>query len=336
MFKKVVLLIVALAVAVTACSTDISTDLAPPDQPATPQTSVTTSAISPSSPSVTVPPVVDGFPVTIEADNGPVTIDERPERIVSFSPTSTEILFAIGAGAQVVAADDQSNYPHDVPTTELSSWQPNVEAIAEFEPDLVFISFDPGDVIAGLEAIGITVVLHGPASDVNTAFAQWEQTGDASGHPAKAEALVVETQIRLDDARTNLPANVGELSYYYELDDLYFTATSASFIGDLLSITGLHNVADAAPDPDGFGYPQLSTEFIVDADPSLILLADTKCCGQNAETIAERPGWDTLTALASGGVVELDDDVASRWGPRIIELIEAVVDALRTVESVDA
>jgi iron complex transport system substrate-binding protein len=335
-FRRIVLFVVGFALIGAACAPDT-----PSSQPATSSTeapaSQSTSSSTTASTSTTVPiPIDDGFPVTIEAENGPVTIGQRPERILSLSPTSTEVLFAIDAGDQVIAVDDQSNYPPEAPFTGLTSWQPNVEAIAEFDPDLVFISFDPGDVIAGLEAVGITVILHSPAPDLATAFAQWEQTGVASGHIAEAVALVGETQKRLADAVRVVPDEASDLTYYYELDDLYFTATSSSFMGELLSATGLQNVADLAPDPDGFGYPQLSTEFIVDADPALILLADTKCCGQNAETLAERPGWDTLSALSSGGVVELDDDIASRWGPRIVELFESVVAALVAVVSVDA
>jgi iron complex transport system substrate-binding protein len=264
-----------------------------------------------------------------------VTIEEIPERIVSMSATSTEVLFAIGAQGAVVAVDSQSNHPEGVPTTDLSAFQPNVEAIATYDPDLVFISYDPGDLVAGLEAIGITVVVHGTAFSLEAAFSQWEQTGAATGHLAEAVALVADTTARLD-AATEQIADIGAgLTYYYELDDTYYTVTSGSFIGQVVAPTGLRNIADEAPDPDGFGFPQLSNEYIVDSDPDLILLADTKCCGQNAQTVAARPGWDSMSAV-SGGVVELDDDVASRWGPRIADLLEDVVAAVLALEAVDA
>jgi len=91
---------------------------------------------------------------------------------------------------------------------------------------------------------------------------------------------------------------------------------------------GLVNIADAAPDPDGFGYPQLSPEHIVSEDPDLVFLADTKCCGQNTATVADRPGWNTMRAVQRGTIVELDDDVASRWGPRVVEFMETVAAAI--------
>jgi iron complex transport system substrate-binding protein len=257
-------------------------------------------------------------------------------RIVSLSPTSTEVLFAIGAGDQVVAVDSLSNFPAEAPVTELSSFTPNVEAIAAYDPDVVFISYDPGDLVAGLEAIGIPVIVHGTAFTLDAAYGQWEQTGAVTGHVADAAMLVAETETDLA-AATDSVGDAGEgVTYYYEIDNTFYTTTSASFIGQLLAPLGVVNIADDAEDPGGFGYPQLSPEFIVDSDPALILLADTKCCGESAVTIAARPGWDTMTAISTGSVVELDDDIASRWGPRVVELVEAVAKAINNLVGVGA
>ncbi len=291
--------------------------------PSTTQAATTTTAVSD-----------DGFPVTVDAPNGPVTIDEKPVRIVSISPTSTEVLFAVGAASQVVAVDDQSNYPSDVPITDLSAFTPNVEAIAAFDPDLVFLSFDPGDVIAGLEAVGIPVILHPPASTIEDAYTQWEQTGFATGNLAGAVALVASTTNDLAATVAGLPDGTDELLYYYELDPTFFSATSSTFIGGLFALTGMENIADDA-DPDGFGFPQLTAEYIIDSDPTLVFLADTKCCGQNLEEVSARPGWTAMSAVASRNVIELDDDVASRWGPRISDLLEIVVASILELETAD-
>jgi iron complex transport system substrate-binding protein len=277
----------------------------------------------------------DGFPVTIDAPNGPVTIEARPERIVSISPTSTEVLFAVGAGDQVVAVDDQSNYPPEAPVSDLSGFTPNVEAIASYDPDLVILSFDPGDIIAGLEAVGIPVILHPSASTLDDAYTQWEQIGAATGRVSEAAAVVAGTMASLESSVASLPEGTDALSYYHELDPTFYSATSSTFIGSVYALTGMTNIADAA-DPDGYGFPQLSAEYIIDADPSLIFLADTKCCGQDAQTVGERPGWDTMTAVANGGVIELDDDVASRWGPRISEFVESIVASIVAFEPADA
>ena len=324
-FKRLIPLLAGVALLAASCAAGVP-EAATTTTPST--TSPTTTTMAPSTTTTTTVPPDDGFPVTIETVNGSVTIEDKPERIVSISPTATEILFAVGAGDQVVAVDNLSNYPADAPTTELSAWAPSIESIATFEPDLVFLSFDPGDVVAGLEAIGIDVIVHPTASTLDDAYVQWAQTGKATGYAEQAEELVAMTQYQMEAAVGRVPENADEVSYFYELDNTFYTVTSGSFIGNVIAMTGIGNVADAAPDPDGFGFPQLAEEYILDADPTLILLADTKCCGQSVDTVAERPGWGTLSAVRTGSVVELDDDIASRWSPRIADLLDAVVDAL--------
>jgi len=327
MLRRFIPLVVAVALFAAACGSDGSGDSSPPSTLTTTSSSSSTTSSVPDEPTTTTEAVDDGFPVSIDAPNGEVTIESRPQRVVSISPTSTEVLFAVGAGDQVVAVDSMSNYPGHAPVTDLSAFTPSVEAIAALEPDLVFLSFDPGDIVAGLQAIGIPVILHGTALTVQDAYSQWEQVGAATGHIAESAALVAETTADIDSAFASLPDGVDALTYYYELDPTFYSVTSATFIGQLLVPAGMTNIADEA-DPDGFGYPQLTAEYIIDSNPSLVFLADTKCCGASADTVAERPGWDTLTAVAVGSVVELDDDIASRWGPRIADLVEDVVVAI--------
>lgn len=277
-------------------------------------------------------PAEAGYPVTVEAANGPVEITARPERIVSLSATATEMLFAIGAGPRVVAADDNSNYPADAPTTELSAYEPNVEAIAEYDPDLVVISDDIGELVASLETLEIPVLVQPAAVSVDNTYEQIGELGDATGLPGEAEELSQGIRADLETVAASVPAFSTPLTYYHELDPTFFSATSDTFIGELYSLLGLENIADPA-DEDGNGYPQLSAEFIVKADPDLIFLSDTKCCGESAETVAERPGWDRITAVRTGSVVELDDDIASRWGPRIVEFLEIAASAVQDLDA---
>ena len=254
------------------------------------------------------------------------------ERIVSISTVATEMLFAIDAGDRVVAVDSMSNYPAEAPTTDLSGYQPNVEAILGFAPDLVVLSYDPGDVMAGLEAAGVATLLQGAAYTLADTYDQITALGAITGDVDEAAALVADMQSEMADLAASVQERDEPLSYYHELDDTLYTVTSSTFIGEVYALAGLVNAADAA-DPDGasWGYPQLSAEYLLDADPDLIFLADTRCCSQTAVTVAERPGWETLTAVNNGAVVELDDDVASRWGPRIVDLLRVIVDSVNAI-----
>ena len=249
-----------------------------------------------------------------------------PERIVSLSATATETLFAIGASDQLIAVDNFSNYPaNDLPA--IDSFSPSVEAVAELEPDLVIITFDPGDFISGLDALGIDTLMQPTAASIPDAYVQIEELGALTGHASGAADLVEEMKADIAELIADAPDGAG-VTYYHELDNTLFSITSSTFVGEIYSLFGLENVADPADDGTAFGFPQLSDEFLVGADPDLVFLADTICCGQNAATVAERPGWDELSAVQDGNVIELSDDVASRWGPRIVEFAEVIATAL--------
>jgi len=257
-----------------------------------------------------------GFPVTVRAANGTVTVTRRPTRIVSLSPTATEMLFAVGAGAQVVAVDSDSNFPSRAPKTSLSGFTPNVEAIAGYRPDLVVASNDTGGVVDGLRRLSIATLLE-PAAKVLR----------DTGHESAATALVRRMRTQIAALTAQAPKQPTR-TYYHELDNTLFSVTSDTFIGQLYSLAGLRDIADATGDKAG-GYPQLSAEFVLQANPDFVFLADTKCCSQSAASVAARPGWAGLKAVKEGHVVALDDDVASRWGPRVVDLLRTIIDAVR-------
>jgi iron complex transport system substrate-binding protein len=276
-------------------------------------------------------------PATTEpVDTEPATTDDvptTPERVVSLSPTHTEIMFAIGAGDLLVAVDDFSNYPAEALElpNELSGFEPNVEAIASYEPDLVLIGGDftgLGDQLAELDIES----WDGPAaSAISDTYTQIEQLGAATGNVAEAAELVSSMQTRIDEIVAESGDSGAGLSFYHELDPTYFSADSSTFIGEVYTALGLANIADG-DDTESFGFPQLNAEFIVAANPELIFLADTKCCNENADTVAARPGWDAIAAVQNGDVIEMDDDIASRWGPRIVDYLEDVALAVANVE----
>ena len=274
----------------------------------------------------------DAKSTTTTRSGGASASATTPKRIVSLSATSTEMLYAIGAGKQVVAVDDQSNFPAGVPKTDLSAYTPNVEAIAKYKPDLVVIADDTKGLKAGLEKLKMRVLSQPAATTVEDTYREITELGAATGHEAEAAKENASIKSGLADAVKDLPARPTPLTYYYELDNTLYSVTSKTFVGSLLGMAGLTNVADAA-DAGGQsgGYPQLSAEFLVQANPDLVFLADTKCCQQDAKTFAARPGFARLKAVTSNQVVPLDDDIASRWGPRIVELLRRAVDAVKAV-----
>lgn len=274
----------------------------------------------------------ESFPIVIHSSDGSnVSVKREPRRIVSLSATATEMLFAIGAGKQVVAVDAASNYPPSAPGTTLSGFQPNVEAIAGYAPDLVVAADDTAGLVKGLASVDVPTLVEPAASGLSGMYAQIFQLGSATGHKAQAAALVA--QVRSDIAA--IVASIGKptrpLTVYHELDDTYYSATSRTFIGQIYALLGLHNIADQASGsaPD---YPQLSSEFIVTASPDLVVLADTKCCHQTLQTLRARPGWGSIAAVKTGQVVGVDDDIASRWGPRVVDFLRAVAQRVRQLQ----
>ncbi|MGI9607675.1 MAG: ABC transporter substrate-binding protein [Acidimicrobiales bacterium] len=304
-FRFIAALVAALGMFAAACGSETAT------------TASVTGSDSESAETTAAPTTTDATPTTAAPTTAETEMDSM--RIVSINPTATEMLFAIGAGDQVVAVDAFSYYPPEAPVTDLSGWDPNVEAIAGFEPDVV-ISDAP---VEGLEALGIENVVISAATSLDDIYSQIGELGEMTGTADGALTLVDEMQGDIADVLASLPQRDEALTYYHELDNTLYSVTSGTFVGYVYSLLGLENVADPA-DADGaaFGYPQLNEEFLVAADPDIIFLADTLCCEQNAETVAARAGWDQLSAVQNGNIVELNDDIVSRWGPRIVEFIE--------------
>jgi iron complex transport system substrate-binding protein len=268
------------------------------------------------------------FPVTITTPSGKVTVTKKPRRIVSLSPTATETLFAIGAGRQVVAVDNQSDYPKNAPKTTLSGFTPNVEAIASYKPDLVVISFDTKGLAQSLRRLKIKVVHHDGVKTLKGAYLQIRQLGLVTGNALKANLLVKQMRTKIDRIVQASKERADGLSVYHELDPLLFSASSSTFIGKTYVLLGLENIADEADSPATGGYPQLSAEYVVASDPDVIVLADTVCCGQSAATVAARPGWDRISAVRTSSIVRMDDSIASRWGPRLVNFFRAMSSAL--------
>jgi iron complex transport system substrate-binding protein len=273
-----------------------------------------------------------GFPVTVSSFAGKVHVPARPGAIISLSPTATEMLYAIGAGGQVKAVDDDSDYPASAPITKLSGYTPNAEAIAAYKPDLVVISNNISGITAKLESLSVPVLTLPAAVNLQQEYAEFDQLGQATGHLPQAQREVTRLKAAVSEIVAAEPKRTTPLSYYYEVStDPYYSATSSTFIGSVLSLLGLKSIADAAKGAAAAGgYPTLSSEFILKSNPDYIILTDTgpTAGGQSAATVSRRPGWSVLTAVKDKHIISLNADVASRWGPRVVEMLQDVANAL--------
>lgn len=330
MTRKTLAGLIAGLTLVAACGSDPEPVAEPATEPAPTTTEAEFSEPEADPPAEAEPEATEE---AVEPEAEPEPEETYPSRIVSLSPTATEMLYAIGAGDQVIAVDDFSNYPAETADKMpgISGYDPNVEAILALEPDLIVTEGSNPDLIEQIERVGIAHWAGPAAVGLDDVYAQIEQLGSATGHLDAAVALTADMSTRVDAVLARIAELDNEpLSFYHELDPTFYSVTSQTFIGTVYGLLGLVNIADAIEE-ESYGYPQLSAEFILDADPDLIFLACTKYCGETFDTVAARPGWDTLAAVANGNVIELDDDIASRWGPRIVDHIEQVVDAVDTV-----
>ncbi|WP_338598839.1 ABC transporter substrate-binding protein [Saccharopolyspora sp. SCSIO 74807] len=268
------------------------------------------------------------FPAQIRmAGQEPVTLPQQPKHIVSLSPTATESLYAVGAGEQVAAVDQFSDLPARTPRTDLNGLTSDAAAVATRNPDLVIAPEGADKLVEGLRALEVPVLVTPTPAGLDEAYGQIETLGQATGHGRQAREVTDRMRADIAEIVAKTPKPPTPLSYYHEVSPDFYSATSQSFVGGLYGLFGLRNIADEGV-PAGAKFPQLAQERILQADPDLIFLADTKCCGTTPESAGERPGWDTLTAVREQQVVALDDNVAGRWGPRVVDLVRRISESV--------
>lgn len=291
--------------------------------PAAPGGSTSASQTASSSPSAAA------FPRDVKVGETTVHLEKQPASIIVLSPSLTETVYAVGAGDQVKAVDKLSDYPAEVKKSDLDAFTPNIEAIAGMSPDLVLVSNDQGDIVAKLTALKIPVVLLAAPVDLAGVYAQIEQVGELTGQDARAAEVAATTKSRVEAAVAKAKGTTAT-TYYWELDPTaYYSLSSGTFIGGILKGFGLTSIADKAPGVEkAAGYPQLSAEFIIDADPDIIFAP-----GGDPAAIRKRSGWDVVRAVKdTDGIVVVDSNIASRWGPRVADLAEAIATGLAKVK----
>ena len=245
-----------------------------------------------------------------------------PKRIISLSPSITEILFEIGSGNQVIAVDNLSNYPNEAPITDISAYDPNVEAISLLNPDLVILSYNIKNLKAALKKIGIETIYLPAPLNFEDILDQIDYLGLQTGNEDKAKKLISKMKNRmktLQKSRENEKAT----KIYHEIDPNYYSPSKFSFIGDIYQKLNYKNVADKA-DISNLGYPKLSPELIISENPDLIVLPGKD--NKYVEKVKLRPGWGYIEAVKKNNFLLTNNDIASRWGPRILNFASILVE----------
>jgi iron complex transport system substrate-binding protein len=265
------------------------------------------------------------YPLTLTDGLGrSVTLETAPQRIVSLSPAATEILFAIGAGDQVVAVDKFSDYPPEAAMRQqLDAFQPSVEAIAGAQPDLVLVFYDPGNLVDGLTNANVTAFFLDTPTSVEGVLEQIRLLGEVTGHRQEGEELAQSMQQGVTAIEERLADVEQGPRVFHEVDDQLYTVAPSSFVGDLYAILKAQNIA-AGTDQ---AYPQLSQEAIIEADPEVIILGDT-AGGESSETVKARPGWGSISAVTNNRIYSVDPDIVSRPGPRLVDALETLAQML--------
>jgi iron complex transport system substrate-binding protein len=253
------------------------------------------------------------------------------QRVISLAPSNTEILFAIGAGDQVVGRDQLSDYPEvaknvtDIgPTFEAL----NTELIVSLEPDLVLAAeINTPEQVKQLEDLGLTVYYLNNPLTLEEMYGNLEIVAQLTGHEDETASLIESLKARVTAVDEKIAPISSRPGVFYELDGTDpakpFTAGKGTFITQLIDRAGGYNIASELD-----GYPQISLEQVVAADPAFIILGDARY-GVTPESIAQRPGWENLTAVKNGKVLPFNDDLVSRPGPRLVDALEELAKLLR-------
>jgi iron complex transport system substrate-binding protein len=275
---------------------------------------------------------VTKYPLTVKFGGYVTTIPKKPTKIVSLSPSATEIFYAVGAGSQILAVDSLSNFPANAPVSQISAFEPNVEAILAKKPDLVLLSVDSikaPQIRDALMKFDIPVLMEKAPATLKDVYAEntlLARVTDRQAGAAKLNASMARS-IKNIVAKAKKSAKI---RIYHELDDTYYSVTSKTFIGKVYKDFGAINIADAASGADSSGYPQLSAEYLVKSDPQVIFLADAQY-GVTADSVSKRAGWSQISAVKNSKIVELPADIPSRWGPRFVNFYRLIGNSLAKV-----
>jgi iron complex transport system substrate-binding protein len=319
MKQKVLLRSLLLLLLLAACGSPVATAELP-----APEVQVSVATATAAAPADTTIDLTDGL-------GRQVTLAAPAERVISLAPSNTELLFAVGAGSQVVGRDPYSDFPAEaaaVADIGDTFVELNTELIISLEPDLVLAAgITPPEQVAQLEQLGITVFWLGNPTDLEGLYANLETVGLLTGHEQDALGAVDALSARADAVTAAVSGVTEKPTVFYEVDGLSdpnapFTAGTGTFIDLIINLAGGTNAAAALTD-----YAPMSVEELLVQDPDVILLGDS-IYGATVEAVAQRAGWGSLSAVQNGTVYPFDDNLMSRPGPRLIDALEQLAELL--------
>lgn len=274
----------------------------------------------------TAVPTEEKTPVSfVDGLDRTVVLDEVPQRIVSMAPSITEVLYAVGAGSQMVGRDSFSNYPEEAKVLKEiggSDGTYSYEAIADLKPDLVVAAeINTPEQVKAIEDLEIKVVYLSNPTTLDELYDMLKNAGMLTGHSADAEALVTSLQARVDAVKEKISQSTDKPVVFYELDgsdpSKPWTLGKGTFLDQLIEMAGGVNAGSVMSDAWG----QLSLEQILVQNPDLILLGDANY-GTTAEQVTARTGWQEIKAVKENQVYGFNDDLVSRPGPRMVDGLE--------------
>ncbi|MBE0698398.1 MAG: cobalamin-binding protein [Anaerolineaceae bacterium] len=289
------------------------------------------SACAPATPAA-APTSVDVSIVVMDGEGKEFRLEAPAQRIISLAPSNTEILFAVGAGKQVIAREDFSNFPEDaakLPSIGGNMGTYNLEEITRLQPDLILASpLTAPEALKSLLAITPNVFTVSNPRDLEGMYANLVIVGTLTGHKTEAEALTADLKTRAQAVLEKVKGVTEKPKVFYELDATDpakpWTAGPGTFIDLLVGLAGGQNIG-ASLSGD---WAQISQEELIVQNPDIILLGDALYGGITPESVAARPGWSGIAAVTGKHVMPINDDLISRPGPRMIDGLEALAKAI--------
>ncbi len=259
-----------------------------------------------------------------------ISLEGPAVRIVSLAPSNTEMLFAIGAGSQVVGRDEVSDHPAqaaEVASIGSTFGQLNTEAILALDPDLVLAAdITAPEQLQSMEALGLTTFVLANPSDFEGLYENLETVGELTGHTVEASELAANLRARVENVIATM-GDIDRVAVFYEIDgsdpSAPWTTGAGTFQDLLIELAGGENVASGIQ-----GWGQIDIEQLVIQDPEVIVYGEGPFVVTTVQSLSERPGWDGIAAVQAGRVIPIDTNWVDRPGPRLVDALEAMARAL--------